>query len=118
MKKSILVLSAVLAACVFMGCKKDIESDDVKSPIKLQLKDSDEYVEADWEYPITNEDSKDSEDGWKICETGKDCLLILNYNPRNGYYLICDKNGTDKYNKEMFRSYTVDELEKLIGVEK
>ena len=120
MKKALVLVAALAAVCVFMGCKHDNASDDVKKPIKLQLKDSEEQVESDWEYLETKNAGEDNRDSnqWVFCDTGKECYLILNYNPNNGYYMIGDKDGTGKYTKEMFRPYTVAELEDLIGIRK
>lgn len=50
-------------------------------------------------------------------DTGKDCELIFNYNPNNNYYMIGGgKSNRNKFNRDQFREYTVEELETLIGI--
>lgn len=91
---------------------------DGKSPVKLQLRNRKEYIEADWSYcrlykKVPNgygSTSMRSAD-WHRCSTGKEESILLNYNPNNGYY------GIDgKYPKVLIRPYTVEELNILIGV--
>ena len=130
MKKSILVLGVVLiTVCALIGCKRDVVYDDVvpgngKSPIKLQMKNG-KYVTADWQYPQFHKeftfDNRTKKGvtcvNWLFCDTGKDCELILNYNPNNNYYMIGGgKSNRNKFNRDQFREYTVEELETLIGV--
>ena len=95
----------------------DIVSGDGKSPIKLQLRNSKEYIEVDWQYPLYSKENRKFEKGriwtsmsngdWQICDTGKKYMLILNYNRNNGYWM---------FDRDLIRSYTVEELEILIGV--
>ena len=107
-----------------------------KSPVKLQLRNSKEYIEVDWQYCNYHKENRafgsdgaigTSMDGrdWQICNTGKDIQLILNYNRNNDYYDISsanfewDESHSNKIRKnymEIFRPYTVEELELLIGV--
>jgi hypothetical protein len=97
---------------------------DGKSPIRLQLINSNEYVEADWSYPkyheevlLENGNIASRSGAWQVFDSGKDIELILNYNRNNQYYMI-DGIGPKGYgvNKSDFRPYTVEELELLIGV--
>ena len=107
-----------------------------KRPVKLQLRNSKEYIEVDWQYCNYHKENRafgsdgaigTSMDGrdWQICNTGKDIQLILNYNRNNDYYMISsvsfewDESHSNKIRKnymEIIRPYTVDELELLIGV--
>ena len=130
MKKSILVLGLLASLVMLVGCASsnnvvydEIIPGDGKSPVKLQLKNG-EYVEADWTYPQyyrtinwSNQITFNwSSDEWQQCDTGKECYLVLNYNPNDGYYDIgTNKKAGGKYNKKKFRPYTVEELGKLIG---
>lgn len=132
MKKSILMLGVLVSLVMFIGCASskyivydEIEPGDGKSPIRLQLKNG-KYVEADWQYPqyyrIVNFFGKYTfimapGDLWQYCDTGKDCMLVLNYNPNNNNFMIGSSGANaKKYNEKMFRPYTVEELETLIGV--
>lgn len=122
---------------VFMASKNNtLITGNGKSPVKLQLRNSKEYIEVDWQYCNYHKENRafgsdgaigtsmDSRD-WQICNTGKDIQLILNYNRNNDYYDISsanfewDESHSNKIRKnymEIFRPYTVEELELLIGV--
>ena len=91
---------------------------DGKSPVKLQLRNRKEFIEADWSYPRLHKEVPNPNGGvmmssseWQRCATGKEENMIFNYNPNNGYYMI-----GGKYPKELIRPYTVEELNILIGV--
>ena len=91
---------------------------DGKSPVKLQLRNRKEYIEADWSYcrlykkvPNGWGSTGMKAADWRRCSTGKEESILLNYNPNNGYYGI-----GGKYPKELIRPYTVEELKILIGV--
>ena len=143
--KYVLTLSnegnAINASCQIKDLS-DFEYDAIipgngKSPVKLQLKNSKEYIEVDWSYCHYHKENRDfsREDGnlwtsmdgrdWQSCNTGKDIQLILNYNRNNDYYGISsvsfewDETHSNKIRKiymEIIRPYTVEELELLIGV--
>ncbi|MBR1639331.1 MAG: hypothetical protein IJ688_08095 [Treponema sp.] len=107
-----------------------------KSPIRLQLKNSKEYIEVDWQYCKSHKENRTimsdgtmrtsvSSADWKIFESGKDLQLFLNYNRNNDYYAMSsvsfewDDSHSNKIRKQYFdkiRPYTVEELELLIGV--
>ena len=107
-----------------------------KRPVKLQLRNSKEYIEVDWQYCNYHKENRTfaydgtlwtSMDGrdWQTCNTGKDIQLILTYNRNNDYYMISsisfewDESHSNKIRKnymEIIRPYTVEELELLIGV--
>ena len=103
----------------------DIVPGDGKSPVKLQLRNSKEYIEVDWQYPRYHENGGSTCGDWQICQTGKDIELILNYNINNDFYVISSTafewNASHNYKiREYYwdavRDYTVEELEILIGV--
>ena len=98
---------------------------DGKSPVKLQLRNSKEYIEVDWQYPRYHANGGGTCGDWQFCETGKDIQLILNYNTNNDFYVISSTafewNASHNYKiRESYwdavRDYTVEELETLIGV--
>ena len=97
----------------------EIVPGDGKSPIKLQLRNSKEYIEVDWRYCNYHKENRGfnyegnfstsmTGGDWRACETGKEYGLLLNYNRNNDYYSIS--------NRDEIRPYTVEELETLIGI--
>lgn len=88
-----------------------------RSPIKLQLRNSKEYIEVDWRYCNYHKENRGFDNGgnfstsmdggdWRF--SGEKYELLLNYNRNNDYYMLP--------NRDEIRPYTVEELEKLIGI--
>ena len=115
----------------------DIVPGDGKSPIKLQLRNSKNYIEVDWQYCRYHKENRGfsysgnletsiSSGDWQICQTGKALSLVLNYNRNNDYYCLdsvafeWDTSHSFKIRDRDYwndiRPYTVEELETLIGV--